>query len=122
MVRLGDSRDVLPKFPNTLFAANRATAQSQRTQTVGFLRAWVASLRWMRANTAEAQQLVETELKVNPKIAASMIEEMTRTGAIDPASLELALQLRNQFGLTPKMGPDINRYYDAQYYDAAAGR
>ena len=122
MVRLGDSKDVLPNFPNTLFAASRAWAQKERAQLVGYLRAWLASMRWMRANRDEAVKLIEADFKVNPKVASSLVEEMTRTGTIDPAALELALQLRNQFGLTPPMGPNISRYYDTQYYDAAAGR
>lgn len=122
MVRLGDSKDVLPDFPNTLFATSRAWAQKERTQLVGYLRAWLASMRWMRANRDEAVRLIEADFKVDPKVAGRLVEEMTRTGAINPAALELALRLRNQFGLTPPMGPNISRYYDTRYYDAAAGR
>ena len=122
MVRLGDSKDVLPGFPNTLFATSRSWAQKERAQLVGYLKAWLASLRWMRANPDEALKIIEAEFKVNPKVAASLIEEMTATGAINPSGLEQALQLRNRFGLTPPMGPNISRYYDLQYYEAAAGR
>lgn len=122
MVRLGDSSEVLPGFPNTLFATNRAWAQKDRAQLVGYLRAWLASLKWMRANPDEALKLVEAELKVNTKVAASMIQEMTATGAINPAGLDQVLQLRNRFGLTPPMGPNLSRYYDLQFFDAAAGR
>ena len=122
MVRLGDSKDVLPGFPNTLFAASRTWAQKERPQLVGYLKAWLASLRWMRANPDEALKLVEAEFKVNANVAKSMIQEMTQTGAINPAGLEQALQLRNQFGLTPPMGPAIGRYFDAQYFDAATAR
>ena len=122
MVRLGDSREVLPGFPNTLFATTRAWAQKDRAQLVGYLRAWLASLKWMRANPDEALKLVEAELKVNTKVAASMIQEMTATGAINPAGLDQVLQLRNRFGLTPPMGPNLSRYYDLQFFDAAAGR
>ena len=75
MVRLGDSRDVLPGFPNTLFATSRAWAQKDRAQLVGYLRAWLASLRWMRANQDEALKLVEAEFKVNAKLAASLIQD-----------------------------------------------
>jgi ABC-type nitrate/sulfonate/bicarbonate transport system substrate-binding protein len=122
MVRLGDSKEVLPGFPNTLFATSRAWAQKERPLLVGYLKAWLASLRWIRANPEEAQKLVEAEFKVNAKVAASLIQEMTATGAINPSGLEQALQLRNRFGLTPPMGPAIARYYDPQYFEAAAGR
>ena len=36
--------------------------------------------------------------------------------------LENALNLRNQFGLTPPMGSSVAKYYDEQYYQTVAGR
>ena len=122
MVRLGDSRDVLPNFPNTLYATNLAWAQTERAKLVGYLRAWLGAMRWMRVNREESLKLIGAEFKVDPKLAGVLVEEMTQTGAINPAALELALQLRNRFGLTPLMGPNISRYFDAQYYDAAVAR
>lgn len=122
MVRLGDSKESLPNFPNTQFAADRAWAQKERSQLVSYLRAWLAARRWLEANRDEAAKLIEADIKVNPKLLRSRFDEMTRTGAINPGALELALQLRNQFKMTPPMGPAISRYYDTQYYDAAAGR
>ena len=122
MTRMGDSSEVLPDFPNTIFAVNRAWAQSQRAVLVSFLRAWLASLAWIRTNREEALTLVSTELKVSPKIATDLVDELSTTGALNPAALERALNLRNQFGLTPPMGSAIAKYYDTQYYGAAAGR
>jgi ABC-type nitrate/sulfonate/bicarbonate transport system substrate-binding protein len=122
MVRLGDSTKVLPEFPNTIFATDRAWAQKERAQLVGFLRAWLAATRWIRANREEAQKLLEADVKANPKMNRSSIGEMTQTGAINVAAFEAALQLRNGFGLTPPKGPNIAIYYDTQYFDAAAGR
>jgi ABC-type nitrate/sulfonate/bicarbonate transport system substrate-binding protein len=122
MVRLGDSREVLPDFPNTIFAVNRTWAQNQRASLVSFLRAWLASLAWIRANRQEAVQLIADDLKVSPKIATDLIEDLSSTGAINPAALERALNLRNQFGLTPPMGPNVAKYFDAQYYRSAAGQ
>ncbi len=122
MVRLGDSSEVLPNFPNTLYATTRVFAQKDQAQLVGYLRAWLASLRWMRANREEAIKMISADFKLDAKTAASLIDDMTRTGAINPAALELAVQLRNQFGLTPKMGPKIAAYYDSRYFDIAAGR
>lgn len=122
MVRMGDSKNVLPDFPDTLFATSRAWAQKERAQLVGYLRAWLAATRWLHANRDEAVKLLEAEIKANPKVRRIVLHEMTRTGAINPAALELSLQLRNGFGLTPPKGPNIAIYYDTQYYDAAAGR
>ncbi|MFM9969680.1 MAG: ABC transporter substrate-binding protein, partial [Burkholderiales bacterium] len=122
MVRLGDSKESLPNFPHTVFATNRSWAEKERAQMVGFLRAWLAASRWIRANRDEALKIVTAEIKVNPKIAGVMIDEMATTGAMNPAALEMVLQLRNQFKLTPPMGPNISRYFDTQYYNTAAGR
>jgi len=122
MIRLGDSSEVLPDFPNTIFAVNRAWAQSQRAVLVSFLRAWLASLGWIRANREEAVNLAAAELKVSTKIAADLAGELSANGAINPAALERALNLRTEFGLTPPMGPNITKYYDTQYYQSAQGR
>src|SRR5439155_4731255 len=46
MIRLGDSSEVLPDFPNTIFAVNMPWAESQRRSLVGFLREWLVSLSW----------------------------------------------------------------------------
>ena len=107
MIRLGDSSEVLPDFPNTIFAVNRA---------------WLASLAWIRANREEAANLVAAELKVNAKIATDLVNELSINGAINPAALEKALNLRNQFGLTPPMDRNVAKYYDTQYYKAAQGQ
>jgi len=121
MIRLGDSSEVLPDFPNTIFAVNRAWAQSQRPVLVSFLRSWLAALAWIRANSDEAVNLTAAELKVSPKVAGELVSELSATGALNPAALQRALSLRTEFGLTPPMGPDVAKYYDMQYYRAAGG-
>jgi ABC-type nitrate/sulfonate/bicarbonate transport system substrate-binding protein len=120
MVKLGDSSQVLPDFPNTLFAVNRAWAQKNRAEVVSFLKAWLASMRAVHANREEAIGLVAAEQKVNPRIAASLVDELTTSGALNPKGLEMVLGLRTGFGMTPPMGADISKYYDPSYYQAAA--
>ncbi len=48
MIRLGDSRELLPYYPGSVYAVNRAWAQKQRGDLVGFLRGWLAGLRWVK--------------------------------------------------------------------------
>jgi ABC-type nitrate/sulfonate/bicarbonate transport system substrate-binding protein len=122
MIRLGDSSEVLPDFPSTIFAVNRAWAKSHRDDLVGFLRAWLTSMRWIQANRDEAASIAAAELKVSPKTAAELVAEISNSGALNGKGLENALNLRNQFGLTPPMGSSVAKYYDEQYYQAAAGR
>jgi ABC-type nitrate/sulfonate/bicarbonate transport system substrate-binding protein len=122
LVRMGDSAKVLPDFPNILFAVNRSWAEKERAQLVGFLKAWLAAGRWMRENEVEAARLIEAELKVDPIVVRGYMRDLSRTGALNSSGLERALQLRTGFGLTPPMGPDIAKYFDLQYYQAAARR
>jgi ABC-type nitrate/sulfonate/bicarbonate transport system substrate-binding protein len=122
LVRLGDSAKVLPDFPNILFAVNRSWAEKERAQLTGFLKAWLAAGRWMRENPDEAERLIAAELKLDPKAARGFMNDLSRTGALSPPGLARALQLRTGFGLTPPMGPDIAKYYDLQYYQAATRR
>jgi ABC-type nitrate/sulfonate/bicarbonate transport system substrate-binding protein len=122
MMRLGDSSEVLPDFPNTIFAVKRDWAQSQRQNLVAFLRAWLAAAAWIRANRDEAVNMVAAELKVNAKTAAGLVGEISASGALNLKGLENALNLRNEFGLTPPMGSSVSKYYDTQYYQAASGK
>ena len=44
MRRISDSREVLPDYPDTIWAVNRAWAKSHRDDLVRFLRAWLAGM------------------------------------------------------------------------------
>src|SRR5437870_9290419 len=94
MVRMGDSSEVLPDFPNTIFAVNRSWAQSQRATLVSFLRVWLASSAWIRSNREEAVRLVADELKVSPKAATERIDDLSANGALNPSALEKSVNLR----------------------------
>jgi ABC-type nitrate/sulfonate/bicarbonate transport system substrate-binding protein len=122
MVRIGDSSEALPDFPNTIFAVSRSWAQSQRQDLVGFLRAWFTSMHWIRSNRDETIKLTADELKVNSKTAMELVSELSSSGALNIKGLDNALNLRNQFGLTPPMGPNVSKYYDTQYYQAAVAK
>src|SRR5207245_110692 len=69
------------------------------------LRAWLTSMHWIRSNRDEAIKLTADELKVNSKTAMELINELSNSGALNIKGLDNALNLRNQFGLTPPMGP-----------------
>lgn len=124
MRRIGDSREVLPDYPNTIFAVNREWAQKNRDVVLGFLRAWLAGMRWVKdpANREDAVKLVGSELKLNPKAAAASVQELSTSGKLNLPGLETVLQLRNQFGFKLNKGDKLSAYYDADYFSAAAGR
>jgi ABC-type nitrate/sulfonate/bicarbonate transport system substrate-binding protein len=122
MVLLGTSRESLPNYPHTVFAVSRTWAEKERAQLVGFIRAWRTAARWVKDNREEASKLIQTHLKVPPQVAGNWMDELSATGTMSPAALESVLELRSQFGLTPRMGPKIATYYDTSYFEAANPR
>ncbi|HEY2988272.1 MAG TPA: ABC transporter substrate-binding protein [Candidatus Binatia bacterium] len=124
MIRLGDSRELLPYYPGSVYAVNRAWAQKQRGDLVGFLRGWLAGIRWVKdpANREEAVKVVAGEIKLNAKEAAEAIDEQSASGALNLPGLQSILDLRVQFGFKLPMGNSLDRYYDAGYFREAGGK
>lgn len=124
LVRFADHLGVLPDYPGSVLAVNRAWARSHREDLVGFLRAWHTAMRWVTtpANREEAIKLVTAELKMNPKAAAERVAELSQNGSLNVAGLESVLNLRTQFGFKLPMGAALAPYYDLDYYRAGAGK
>ncbi len=124
MVRLGDSSEVLPNYPDSVWAVNRAWAEGHRRDLVGFLRAWLAGARWVRepANRETSIKLISAELKLAPQAAAGVIRRVSVSGALNLPGLQSVLDLRTQFGFRLPMGALLERYHDPSYYREAVGR
>jgi len=118
---MGDSKEVLPDYPNTIFAVAREWGQKNRDNVLGFLRAWLKAGAWVKdpANRDAAIKLVGAELKLNPKQAADSVDELSTTGNLNLPGLQVVLDLRNQFGFKLPMGDKLPAYYDATYIGAA---
>jgi ABC-type nitrate/sulfonate/bicarbonate transport system substrate-binding protein len=121
MQRIGDSREVLPDYPNTVLAVSREWAQKNRETLVAYLRAWLKGMSWAKdpANQEAAIKLVEAEIKLNPNQAADSIAELSDTGSLNLPGLQIVLDLRNQFGFKLNKGEKLPVYYDAAYFNAA---
>jgi len=124
MRRMGDSKEVLPDYPNTVFAATRDWGRQNRDAIVGFLRAWLKAEAWVKdpANRDTAIILLGTELKLNPEQAAENIDDLSTTGRLNLPGLQVVLDLRNQFGFKLPKGDKLQVYYDEAYVNAAHGR
>ena len=109
MRRIGDSRDVLPDYPNTVFAVTREWGQKNRDAVLGFLRAWLKAGAWVKdpANREAAIKLIGAELKLNPKQAAESVDELSTTGNLNLPGLQVVLDLRNQFGFKLPKGDKL---------------
>lgn len=124
MRRIGDSKEVLPDYPNTIFAVNREWGQKNRDTLVSYLRAWLKGMSWVKepANREAAIKAVGAELKLNPKQAAESVDELSHTGNLNLPGLQVVLDLRNQFGFKLPKGDKLPIYYDAVYFNAAKGK
>jgi ABC-type nitrate/sulfonate/bicarbonate transport system substrate-binding protein len=121
LVRLAEHREVLPDFPGGVYAVNRAWAQTHRDEVVGFVRAWLAAARWVRANREAAIDLAVATRGMSRQAAAELVEQVSASGALNLAGFQSVLDLRTRFGFTLPMGTDLARYYDVSYYQAALG-
>jgi ABC-type nitrate/sulfonate/bicarbonate transport system substrate-binding protein len=124
MRRIGDSKEVLPDYPNTIFAVNREWAQKNRDTLVAYLRAWLKGMNWVKdpANRDAAIKMVGEQLKLNPKQAEESVNELSTTGNLNLPGLQVVLDLRNQFGFKLNKGDKLPVYYDAAYFNAAKGK
>jgi ABC-type nitrate/sulfonate/bicarbonate transport system substrate-binding protein len=82
MRRIGDSKEVLPDYPNTVFAIARESVQNNRETVLAFLRAWLKARAWVKdpVNCKDALRIVGSQLKLNPKQAAESIDELSSSG------------------------------------------
>jgi ABC-type nitrate/sulfonate/bicarbonate transport system substrate-binding protein len=124
MRRIGDSKEVLPDYPNTIFAVNREWAQKNRDTLVAYLRAWLKGMNWVKdpANRDAAIKMVGEQLKLNPKQAEESVNELSTTGNLNLPGLQVVLDLRNQFGFKLNKGDKLPVYYDPAYFNAAKGK
>jgi ABC-type nitrate/sulfonate/bicarbonate transport system substrate-binding protein len=124
MRRIGDSKEVLPDYPNTIFAVNREWAQKNRETLVAYLRGWLKGMSWVKdpVNRDAAIKMVGEQLKLNPKQAEESVNELSTTGNLNLPGLQVVLDLRNQFGFKLNKGDKLPVYYDAVYFNAAKGK
>ena len=124
MRKIGDSKEILPDYPNTIFAVTREWGQKNRDSVLAFLRAWLKAGAWVKdpANLEAAIKMVGSELKLNPKQAAESVDELSSTGNLNLPGLQIVLDLRNQFAFKLPKGDRLPVYYDAQYINAAKGK
>jgi ABC-type nitrate/sulfonate/bicarbonate transport system substrate-binding protein len=124
MRRIGDSKEVLPDYPNTIFAVNREWAQKNRETLMAYLRGWLKGMSWVKdpANRDTAIKMVGEQLKLNPKQAEESVNELSTTGNLNLPGLQVVLDLRNQFGFKLNKGDKLPVYYDAAYFNTAKGK
>jgi ABC-type nitrate/sulfonate/bicarbonate transport system substrate-binding protein len=121
LIRVTDYTEVLPDYPDGVYAVNRAWAERNRDLVVRFIRAWLAGARWVADNPQAAIELVSAETGLNRAAAEQQVVGFSPSGALNLPGLQSVLDLRTQFGFTLPMGTDLARFYDTAYYSLAVG-
>ena len=118
---IGDSKEVLPDYSNSIIAVTREWGQKNRDLLLAFLRVRLKASAWVSdpANREEAIKLLSAEWKMNSKQTAERMDEVSPTGKLNLPGLQVVLDLRNQFGFKLPKGDKLPAYYDSQYIDAA---
>jgi ABC-type nitrate/sulfonate/bicarbonate transport system substrate-binding protein len=119
--RFADHREVLPDYPGGVFAVGRKWAGENRRTLVRFLRAWDDALHWSHddSNRSSALQIIAAEEKLDEAGAARKLAQLPEDGHLNLPGLQTVLDLRVRFGLTPPMGQELARYFDASFYQEA---
>lgn len=121
MKAFGDHREVLPNYPGGVYAVSRKFAEENRDVVVGFLKGLVEASNWIAdpATADLAAKRLAAESGSPEDEVKSRLSRITPDMTIKREGLEVVLDLRVRFGLTPPMGPDLSVYVDSSYGEAA---
>jgi ABC-type nitrate/sulfonate/bicarbonate transport system substrate-binding protein len=122
MKAFGDHREVLPNYPGGVYAVSRKFAEANRETVVGFLKGLVEASNWIAdpATADLAAKRLAAESGSPEDEVKSRLSRITPDMTINQEGLEVVLDLRVRFGLTPPMGPNLAVYVDTSYGEAAS--
>ena len=128
-VSLGSVPQLIGPYQAAGFFTQRSWAKGHREVLIAFLTACIEAQRWLLdpANKQKVIELLTTEYKLSPEIAAEDYETaihqpggFAKDAQFDLHGFENVLKLRaeveGQWGGHP---PSPDKYYDPSYYDAA---
>jgi ABC-type nitrate/sulfonate/bicarbonate transport system substrate-binding protein len=121
LVRVTDYTEVLPDYPDGVYAVNRVWAEQHRDLVVRFIRAWLAGARWAADNPDATIELLSAATGLQRSGAAQQVVGLTPGGVLNLRGLQSVLDPRTQFGFTLPMGTDLARFYDTSYFAQATG-
>ena len=123
MRRIADYREVLPNYPGGVFAVTTAWAAAHRRELVDLLKCLAEATAWGNepANRAEALGVLRNALELDEAGAAKELSSLPDTTELDVDGLQVPLDLRVSFELSPGKGTDLTVYYDPRYHAEAVG-
>lgn len=120
---------VFPHYQAAVVLARRSWAVPHRQALVGFIRAYLQSMRWF-IDPANKEAAIQLLMKYTPNLprpgaeasyatTITMISPTGPIGTIDPAGVATAVKLREPYGEPKKKLGDPRQFYDLSYYRAA---
>lgn len=121
MKRFADYAEVLPDYPGGVFAVTTNWARAHRAELIAFLKCLIQATRWGNdpANEAAALKLLGAAHGIDAEGARKELAQLPKQEGLNLKGLQIVLDLRVQFGMTPRKGADLTSYYDLQYYEEA---
>lgn len=129
---LASAVDVLGHYQGLVGAARRGWARQHRAELEGYIRGYVAGLRWLYDphNKEAAIALFREKLPaMSPELAAKSYDILldpkqgfARRAEIDMKGVRTVLALRSEYGEPRNMLTDPGKYIDLSYYKEALGR
>lgn len=89
---LGSFSEVAPKVPFTCVAMNTKWVEENGETARNFVKTWLAGVAWLNdpANEEEATSILQRELKLEPKVAATTYDEMVGESTVFPGDGRLS--------------------------------
>ena len=130
MKRLGNVVDDIGPYQGTCGVARRSWARENEAALVGFIRAYLASMKWLAdpAHKAEAVALYRKNLpqatdasagKAWDELLASDREGLQKDGRLDRPGIETVLKIRSEYGEPRKALGAPDKYIDESYFEKA---
>jgi ABC-type nitrate/sulfonate/bicarbonate transport system substrate-binding protein len=122
-ILLANSEEYVPGWPLTCGWTLRPWLVSHRELVVRFIRAWVAAVDWLllSENREETITLMIDKEKLNRGAAEDAYRKVVPKARINPAALQIVIELRKEMGVyKPPVDPP-ERFYDASYWSEATG-
>ncbi|HEY7067526.1 MAG TPA: ABC transporter substrate-binding protein [Chloroflexota bacterium] len=121
LVRITDYTEVLPDYPDGVYAVTRTWGEAHRDLVERFIRAWLAGARWAQDNPQPMIELLSATTGLPRAGAEQQVIGLYAEGRLNLPGLQNVLDLRTEFGFTLPMGTDLSRFYDTSYFAQATG-
>jgi len=120
-ILLANSEKYVPGWPLTCGWTLRRWLENNRALVVRFIRAWAAATDWLLApeNREETLVLMTEREKLKRDAAEDAYKKVVAKARINPAALQIVIDLRKEMGVYKPPFDPPERFYDDSYWREA---